>query len=219
MRDRQQRFMLSRRNASASCRFLPRTVILVWMVVAAGLGAARARAQDVPAVADQPVANAVAEVDSDVNMWLTRFRVAIRSGEPVTALPLLLRLLQAGPAAMGSTNGATYRPVRKLAIESLRELPENTLAEILLHQEALTKHPAGPALTATDTAALAALHRARLPDAAAAEAGRRLAGLYLDQARFVPARRVLLDLLDEYPPELVPRAELLARLSWARPMA
>ncbi len=212
MRDRQQRFLLSHRKASARWRLFPRAVLFVGMVLATGLGAARVRAQDVPAVAEPPVANAVAEVDSDVNMWLTRFRVAIRSGEPVTALPLLLRLLQAGPAAMGSTNGVTYRPVRKLAIESLRELPETTLAEILLHQEALTKHPAGTALPATDTAALAALHRARLPDAAAAEAGRRLAGLYLDQARFVPARRVLLDLLDEYPPELVPRAELLARL-------
>lgn len=212
MRDRQQRFLRSYRNASASCRFLPRTVLFVWMVVAAGLGAARAQSQDLLSGSDLPVANAVAEVDSDVNMWLTRFRTAIRSGEPENALPLLLRLLQAGPAAMGSTNGVTYLPVRKLAIGLIRELPESSLELLLLQKEALTKKPAGRVPSAMDLAALETLHGTSLPDAAAAEAGRRLAGFYLDQARFVKARRVLLDLLDEYPPNFVPRAELLARL-------
>ena len=199
-------------NTGVRCRSFHGTALFVWMVVAAGLGAVRARSQDMLSGSEPPVANAVAEVDSDANMWLARFRAAMRSGEPENALPLLLRLLRAGPAAMGSTNGVTYRPVRKLVIESLRELPESALEVLLLQKEALTKKPAGRAPSAMDLAALETVHGTSLPDAAAAEAGRRLAGFYLDQARFVSARRVLLDLLDEYPPDLVPRAELLPRL-------
>jgi outer membrane protein assembly factor BamB len=176
------------------------------------LGADRARAEDALVVAAPPMANAVAEVDAEANMWLNRFLAAVRSGEPENALPLLMRLLRAGPVAMGSTNGVTYLPVRKLVIGLIRELPESFLELLLLQKEALTKKPSGRAQPAMDLAALATLHGASLPDAAAAEAGMRLAGIYLDQARFVKARRVLLDLLEEYPPDLVPRAELLPRL-------
>jgi hypothetical protein len=63
-----------------------------------------------------------------------------------------------------------------------------------------------------DAAALDAVYRNGLPGPANAAAGLRLAGLYLDQARFRDAHRVLLDLLDESPTAAVPRSELLARL-------
>ncbi len=188
-----------------SWRAVVRMACFVWLA-----GTSRALAQDV-CTNDPPAAvDAITEPDADVNFKLARATMALRSGNPDRAIPLLLDVLRNSPAAMASTNGATFRPAQKVALDLLRTLPERTLA-VYRHHEAASAGNQGRPLP-MDAAALEAVYRNGLPGPANAAAGLRLAGLLLDQARFRDARRVLLDMLDESPAAGVPRSELLARL-------
>ncbi|MFZ4394745.1 MAG: PQQ-binding-like beta-propeller repeat protein [Kiritimatiellia bacterium] len=185
---------------------------LAWILVLACLAGWRALAQEA-STNDQPaVVNAVAEPDADVNNWLKNASAALRGGAPDVALPWIVRLLQADPALMASTNGVNFRPARKLAAELLRALPERTLAIYRLQAGDPPRRGVGGAPPPTDVAALEALYRNAPPGAPAAAAGLRLAGLYLDQERFREARSVLRDALDEAPADFAARSELLARL-------
>jgi outer membrane protein assembly factor BamB/tetratricopeptide (TPR) repeat protein len=182
-----------------------RAACFVWLV-----GLSCALAQDV-CTSDQPVEiSAIIEPDAEVNVWFARATVALRSGNLDRAIPLILDILRTSPAALASTNGTTFRPARKVALDLLRSLPERTLAIYRLQEAASAGNQRRP--LPMDAAALDAVYRNGLPGPANAAAGLRLAGLYLDQARFRDAHRVLLDLLDESPTAAVPRSELLARL-------
>ncbi|MFZ4394747.1 MAG: PQQ-binding-like beta-propeller repeat protein [Kiritimatiellia bacterium] len=175
----------------------------------AGLWAQEARTNDQPQVAD-----AVVEPDSDVNNWITRAAQTLRSGQPDAAIPWFQHLLRADAAALVSTNGTTFRPVRQVMAELLRELPERTLAAFRLRVEAPKMLP-DRSPNPTDPASLEALYREEYPGIRNLDTGLRLAALYLDQERFQDARRVLMDLLDECLPTRPARAELLARLTVA----
>ncbi|MEI8354124.1 MAG: PQQ-binding-like beta-propeller repeat protein, partial [Lentisphaerota bacterium] len=184
----------------------------VWLGAVACLAGGRALAEEA-STNDQPaVANAVADPDAEINTWLAKAMQAMRAGNQDQALPLLLNVLYADPAALASTNGVTFIPARKLAAKLIRALPERTLAAYRLRAEAPAKPLAGHVAAPTDVTALEASFRNGLSDAARAETGLRLAGLYLDQARYQEARRLLQDLLDEVPARSPARSELLARL-------
>ncbi|MFZ4394748.1 MAG: PQQ-binding-like beta-propeller repeat protein [Kiritimatiellia bacterium] len=189
-----------------------RAAFFACLAGAAGLGGYGARAQEVPAGDEPFVKNAVVEVDAEVNLWLARASVAMRSETPDNALPLLLRVWQSDTQTMASTNGVTFQPAWKLAGKLIRALPERTLAAHRLRADISTSSPADRAARSIDLATLEEAYRKALPDAGAAETGLRLASLYLDQERFLDARRMLRDMLDEYPAGRGVRAELLARL-------
>ena len=116
---------------------------------------------------------------------------AVRAGNPDGALPFLMRVLQSDPSALASTNGVTFRPARTLAIDAIRALPEGTLATYRRQAAFLAKNPAGPLAKTLDVTALEALYQGALPGGGNV-VGLRLAALYLDQERFLDARRVLL---------------------------
>lgn len=160
-----------------------------------------------------PVVDAVAKSDAEINLWLTRATTAVQSGKPDDALPFIVRILKADPGAMATTNGVVYRPARQLALNLLAVLPEKTLTAYRLQADAWTGVPSGQMPPPADLAALETLYRTALPGGAVtAAAGQRLAGLYLDQERFVAARTVLRRLLDEGAPDAAQRPDLLARL-------
>jgi outer membrane protein assembly factor BamB/tetratricopeptide (TPR) repeat protein len=191
---------LPHRNAT----FLARLLVLTC------LGGGRAWAQIAATNAQPPAVISVAEPDAEVNTWLTRGAEAVRAGNPDQALTWLLRVLQADPAALASTNGVTFRPARKLAMDLIRAIPERTRAAYRA-QLGLAKGARNRLPAPTDPAAL----EERYQDAFAsdrAETGLRLAGFYLDQGRFRDARQVLLDLLDSGAATRTQRSELLARL-------
>ena len=212
MRDWNKRLLRSHRSADAKRHLLARTALFVWLVGAAGPGDGGARADDALLSDLPPVMDATAEVDSQVNLWLSRAMAAIGAGEPDNALELLLPILRADPAAMTSTNGVTFRPARTQAAQLMRTLPERTLASYRLRADASMNGLVDRLAAPVDVAALAAAYNKRLPGIPATEVGLRLAGLYLDQERFRDARRVLLYLLDEDPAPPLLRPELLARL-------
>lgn len=168
-----------------------------------GMAAEPASTNDYP-----PAANAVCEPDSEVNNWTIRAAQALRAGQSDAALQWFQRLLQADPAAMVSTDGTSYRPVRKVVADMIRALPEHDLAALRLRVEGPQGRPGRPPLP-TDLALLESRYRAEYPGIRTPDTGLRLAGLYLDQERFQDARRVLIDLLDEGAPA---GAELLSRL-------
>ncbi len=183
-----------------------------WLLAAICLAGGRALAQDA-STNDQPaVVNAAVEPDAEINTWLANAMQALRAGNQDAALPLLLRVMQVGPEVMASTNGVTFLPARKLAGALMRALPERTLAAYRLRIGAPPVDLSGRSPPPLDLATLEASYRNGLPDAARVKSGLRLAGLYLDQARYQEARRVLRDLLDEAPAGVASRSELLARL-------
>ena len=190
----------------------PRTALFACLIGAACLGGHRASAEDGPAGGQPPVVDAAAEVDAEVNTWLTRAAAAMRAGAPDSALPLLLHIARSEPDTMASTNGVTFLPARKLAFDLIRALPERTLAAYRLLANASPRTLADRAAAPTDLATLEESYRNCLPGAALAETGLRLAGLYLDQQRFRDARRVLQDVLKDGSTGRLPRSELLARL-------
>jgi outer membrane protein assembly factor BamB len=175
----------------------------VWLAGTA-CALAQVSTNDLPAVR-----NAVVDPDAEVNTWLIRAAAEMRAGNQDQALTWLLRGLQADPATLASTNGVTFRPARKLALELIRAIPERTWAAYRAQRDVARGAP-GPSPAPTDPAAL----EARYHDAFAsdrAETGLRLAGLRLDQQRFPEARRVLLDMEESALPR-ARRPEWLARL-------
>ena len=195
-----------------NCRAGLSTLCFAWLLVLTCLGGPRALAQDVPAGNEPSAIDAVVEMDAEVNTWLARATAALRSGNPDHALPLLLHILRSDPAVMASTNGTTFLPARKLAVQLIRALPERTLAAYRLQADVPARMVPERSLPPADMAGLEAFYRACLPGAAAAETGLRLAGLYLDQERFRDARRVLQDVIEEGSAGRAQRSELLARL-------
>ena len=159
-----------------------------------------------PAGAAPQHAGLALQPDSEINLSLARAVKAMRAGDHDNALPWLLRVFRTPPPALATTNGVTFIPARKVAADLIRKLPEETLAAHYLRADT------SPEIAPTDVETLEAHYNRLLPGIAAMETGLCLAGLHLDQERFVAARRVLLDLLDEYPQEHVSRSELLARL-------
>ena len=182
--------------------------LAVWLC----LGGERAPAQTATTNEQPPVANSVAQPDSEPNAWAARAIEALRAGNPDAALPWLQRLLQTDPAALATTNGVTFLPARKLAGALIRALPERTLAAYRLRIGAPPGDLSGRSPPPPDLAALETSYRSGLTGDAVTETGLRLAGLYLDQERFADARRVLQNLFDEAPTTDASRSELLARL-------
>ncbi|MFZ4397407.1 MAG: hypothetical protein ACOYOU_17480, partial [Kiritimatiellia bacterium] len=210
MRHNHTSFPGLRGHAGRSGVLFPRPALLVCLLGSACLGGERAWAQEAYTNNQPPVVNSVAEPDSEPNTWAFRAAEALRAGNPDTAMPWLQRLLQTDPATLVSTNGVTFRPVRKLVMELIRAIPERTL-EAYRTQMGISKGMPSRSPAPMDPAAL----EARYQDVFASdrtETGLRLAGLYLDQRRFRDARGVLLNVLVEAPSKRVPRSELLARL-------
>lgn len=173
------------------------------------IGGERAWAQDACSNNLPPVANAIVKADSEVNVAMRSAADAIKAGHIAEAMSLLDQVLSTNPAVLVSIDGVTFRPARKLVTEIARSLPERTLTEYRARAGISVKSPSVD--SSADLAAWEARYRNPFANDSA-EAGLRLAGLYLDEQRFQDARSVLLDVLEGGAAPRVPRAELLSRL-------